>query len=520
MPRRTFNQMRYTFGPFLDIDSEYIAMRRFAMLTEVGPVLYDCCINSCMCYTGKYKHDSSCRFCGEPRKHHGKPQRQFSYLPFIPRLQGWFQSRAKIETLLYRDKFEHTPGRKKDVFDCDHYQDLRHTKVVVDGHEQDYCYFNSQFDIAFSFCADGYLLFKRRRKGPTATPLMIQIYNLPPTIRTHIAQLVWLGVIPPPRAPKDLPSFLFPFDEECAQLAHGVRTFNAATGSHFPLRAYRLFTLGDMVSINAELGIKGHNGFSPCRSCKMKGVRNVTGGQTNYYIPLTQPAIEGEPLKSWDPADLPLRTHNSFGAALTDIKKAKTKKEAAALEMYHGINNSPALHRVSSVDLAQCYPWDWMHLFLENIIPALIKLWMGKYKGLDVGEGNYEIAEEVWEGIGCETANAVKDIPAAFVRHLPDIATDRSSFTAEAWSFWFMNLAPFLLHNRFADPKYHWHLCDLVDIMKVCLQFEITDDEIDALEEKIHIWVRLYEESVCFLDCQVSMLITKFWYVQILLSIP
>ena len=201
MPRRTFNQMRYTFGDFMDIESEYVALRHFALLTEVEPVLYDCCINSCMCYTGKYKHYSRCRFCNEPRTRGGKVQRQFSYLPFIPRLQGWFQSLAKIQALSYRENFEHPPGRIKDVFDSEHYRSLLRTKVVVDGHQQEYCYFNSRYDIAFSFCADGYLLFKRRRNGPSATPLMIQIYNLPPTIRIHLGNLVCLGVIPPPRAP-------------------------------------------------------------------------------------------------------------------------------------------------------------------------------------------------------------------------------------------------------------------------------------------------------------------------------
>jgi hypothetical protein len=88
-----------------------------------------------------------------------------------------------------------------------------------------------------------------------------------------------------------------------------------------------------------------------------------------------------------------------------------------------------------------------MHLFLENIIPSLIKLWMGKYKGLDVGNGDYEIAPEVWEEIGRETADAVRDIPAAFVWKLPNIDTDRSNYTTEAWCFWFMYLAPFMLQN-------------------------------------------------------------------------
>jgi hypothetical protein len=216
-------------------------------------------------------------------------------------------------------------------------------------------------------------------------------------------------------APKDLPSYLFPFDEECTKLAYGVWTFNTAMGSHFPMHAYHLFTLRDMVSINAELGIKGHNGFSPCRSCEMKGIWNVTDSKSNYYIPLTLPAVESKPLRSWDPTNLPLHTHDSFSAACDAIRNTWTQQVITDLEMYHGISGEPTLHRVSSVNLAQCYPWDWMHLFLKNIIPSLIKLWIGKYKGLDVGIEDYKIDEEVWNKIGRKTAEAVKDVPAAFM---------------------------------------------------------------------------------------------------------
>lgn len=495
MPRLTFNQMRFTFTEYLDIDSEWVAMYRFAMLTEIEPVLFDCCINSCLCYTGRFRHDDHCRVCNEPRKRAGVAQRQFSYIPLIPRLQGYFQNEAKIKALLYRDDYEHTPGKINDVFDCQHYRNLLQSKVVVDGHEQNYKYFSCPNDIAFSFCADGYLLFKRRRGGPSATPLIIQLYNLPPTIRTHLENLICIGVISGPNAPKYLDSFLYPFDEECARLAHGVRTFNALTKMHFPLHAYRIFTLGDMVSINAELGIKGHNGFSPCRSCKIKGVRDVTNKKTNYYVPLMKPYKEGEPPRSWDPSNLPLRTHESFEEAYAEIEAAPTQNQSDRLAMYHGVNARPAMQRVGSVDLAQSYPWDWMHLFLENVIPALIKLWMGNFKDLDVGSENYEISEEVWEEIGQETADAVKDIPAAFVRKLSNIATERSYFTAEAWCFWFMFLAPTLLKDRFPEAKYYDHMCDLVEIMKICLQFETTDAEIDNLEAKIIDWVEDYERS-------------------------
>ena len=44
-----------------------------------------------------------------------------------------------------------TPGQIKDVFDCEHYRRLLETKVVINGHEQKYCYFSNPYDIAFLF---------------------------------------------------------------------------------------------------------------------------------------------------------------------------------------------------------------------------------------------------------------------------------------------------------------------------------------------------------------------------------
>jgi hypothetical protein len=51
---------------------------------------------------------------------------------------------------------------------------------------------------------------------------------------------------------------------------------------------------------------------------------------------------------------------------------------------------------VQSIDYAKCGPWEWFHLLLENIIPNLVNLWTGDFKGLDMGSENYEIAPEIW----------------------------------------------------------------------------------------------------------------------------
>jgi hypothetical protein len=35
-----------------------------------------------------------------------------------------------------------------------------------------------------------------------------------------------------------------------------------------------------------------------------------------------------------------------------------------------------------------------MHLFFENVVPNLVKLWSGKFKGLNAGSEDYEIDED------------------------------------------------------------------------------------------------------------------------------
>ncbi|KAJ6545534.1 hypothetical protein B0H19DRAFT_1266953 [Mycena capillaripes] len=114
--------------------------------------------------------------CKEPRfAADGRPRRLFCYLPIIPRLQGFFQNPKKVEQLLYRHK--HIPGTICDVFDSDNYRNLRKTKVVVDDQGLSHCYFSSKYDIALSICTDSYLLFERRRKGPSATPILAERVN-------------------------------------------------------------------------------------------------------------------------------------------------------------------------------------------------------------------------------------------------------------------------------------------------------------------------------------------------------
>jgi hypothetical protein len=493
MSRSTFNKMRQAFAHKMTLNSEYRILHRIAVLSGVKPVEYDCCIKSCIAYTEKYEFYERCPFCQEPRYDtQRRPRRIFSYLPVIPRLQAFFQSPKTIEKLSYRFNYVFSDDRIRDVFDGEHYQTLLQQYVEIDGVKRAYKHFSGAHDIALALCTDGHLIFRHRRSGPAATPILIQVYNLPPQIRTHLTNLICIGIIPD--RPKDLGSFLAPFDEERVQLAYGIQTYNAIDCCHFDMRAYVIIGHGDLVAIAKMLGIKGHNGYSPCRSCKTKGVRDITEMGKTYYIPLRTPAIPHQTRPHADPRNLARRRHSDFHQVLQQIEAAVSEGAKKQIAIYHGIREAPAITRVKSINYARSIAWDWMHLFCENVFPNMFRLWSNRFGGLKNGNFDYVIPNETWQVIGLETAEAVKNIPAAFVRVLGNIAVDRSNFTAESWAFWFIYVAPIVLKNRFPHKKYYKHMCALANIAKMSLKYEITYEEIDELEEQIVSWVEKYEK--------------------------
>ncbi|KAJ7480049.1 hypothetical protein B0H11DRAFT_1725244 [Mycena galericulata] len=135
-----------------------------------------------------------------------------------------------------------------------------------------------------------------------------------------------------------------------------------------------------------------------------------------------------------------------------------------------------------------------MHLFWENLIKNLILHWTGEFKGLNSGDENYELENAVWEAIASRTASASNTIPSAYGSRVPNISKDRSQVSAEMWSFWTLYLGPVLLRRRFHDEKYYTHFVDLVRLLNICLQFEITDAEIERVRVGLIDWVRVYED--------------------------
>lgn len=207
-----------------------------------------------------------------------------------------------------------------------------------------------------------------------------------------------------------------------------------------------------------------------------------------YYVPLMLPKKQA--LRN--PTSLPLRKHGDWTCIMSRIASASTKKEKKEIVMNSGIKGMPVLLHVGSLDYARRIPWDFMHLLFQNVVKNLVHLWMGKFKNLDAGSGDFVIPEHIWKEIGIETVAVTRDIPAAFVGTLGNLAGDQTTYTAETWAFWFMYITPILLIGHLSK-RYYNHFSLLVNIIKKCIQYSITIDELNELHDNIVKWVKEYE---------------------------
>ncbi|QRW11694.1 Transposase family Tnp2 protein [Ceratobasidium sp. AG-Ba] len=471
----TWNDLRLGVCADYNIPSEFIAWRRLRILSGLDTKSLDCCINSCVCYVGRFTAYQACPFCREQRLNaNRKPRRVFHYTPLIPQLRALYQDAAMAEKLRYRNEADQgpEPGIIHDVFDGEDYRRLRATPVNPPG---GYHFFDNAEDVALGLSTDGVTLFKRRRRGlSTAWPIILINYNLHPRYRTKLENILCVGVIPGPTQCKDINSFLTPLLDELLELEEGVECHGLNPEGVvyvFSLHAFLIIVFGDILAVSKMTAMKGHNGRTPCRACYMQGYPCPLARTTVYYIPLRRP---DHPIPH-PPHELPMRSHAEFLNDLQAIEAAPTTVAREFLQKDLGINSRSIFASLKSIDLSSSFPYDIMHLLFENLVPNMLKYWTGKFKWLDQGNGNYEIDEAAWKAIGRQTAAATKTIPAEFVGTLPNIAEDEKLFKAEAYAFWFH------------------HFLKMREIMLLVLKFGISNNEIDQLERMTGEWVNEYE---------------------------
>jgi hypothetical protein len=466
-----------------------MVQKRVRSLAGFQPVRYSCCINSCVCFVGPYEDLTECPNCEEARfKANGEPRKCFVYIPIIPRLQAMLANSVQAKKMRYRANHVHEPGTIKDVFDGSHYQSLLNT--IVPGHEDNpFFYFSDERDIALGLSTDGFAPFKRRDR--TCWPIILFNYNISPESRFQKGNSIRVGTVPGPKKPWDWDSYCWPLVQELTQLELGVKTFDAISQSLFLLHAYLILAFGDIPAMALIMRMKGQNAIKPCRICNIEGVRFDS---RTYYVPLRREMIPGAAPPQYFSSDLPIRTHEETMNQAREIEMAPNNATRERLAKEYGIKGIPLLSSLSSISFPSSFPFDFMHLIWENLIPNLIEFWTGGFKDLDHQNEGYFIEPHIWNEIGAATAACKATIPAAFGAPVPDIALKYSPMSAEMYSNWTLFIAPIVLRGRFKKAQYYQHFMQLVELLKLCLSFEISEEKLDQIDEGFRSWVKGYEK--------------------------
>lgn len=477
-----------------DLGTLHQMKKRLSELSELMAESYDCCVKSCVAFTGPHSKLKACPRCRKPRhRRNGKPMKTYRYIPLIPQLVAYFLNRELNERMRYRSEGHprakaEKGGNMTDVFDGSHYLGLLEKEVTIDGHGLGHTYFSDPRDIALGLATDGVNPWRRRKS--TFWPILLYNFNLPPTERSHDDNAICIGEVPGPEKPKDMDSFLYPAVQELLKLSVGVKAYDVVEKEIFTLRAYLLTIFGDIPAVSMLLRMKGHNARSPCRLCMIQGVRIPNSKLTTHYVPHCRKNLKGQ--TDYDPTNLPPRTPKQFMAQANEVQLAETTAESGRLATKYGINGVPLLSTLDSLALPLSTGYEFMHLVFENLIPNLALLWSGNFKGLNKDQP-FVFGKTVWEAIGAAAAASQSTMPSSYGTPVPNIATNRSTFSAEAWSQWALFVGPIVLNGRFPNRKYYDHFCDLVRLINLCLKFEFSKDDISEIRHGFIQWVQKYE---------------------------
>ena len=207
--------------PCLDVRTVHKIIRS---ATGVAHVSYDVCVNNCVCFV-KYPEQHTCPSCGEARYHRvglkDVPRKTFDYIPVQHRLRLLYSDPKMARQLKsYRKMLEDTADASgnilRDFWDAKLCAELKKKGILTDPRS-----------LAFYFSTDRVYLFRKGRQH-TVYPLILINCNLHPELRFRTENIICLGIIPGPKKPKDLHSFLHPIVDEFKLLAIGVPALDAS----------------------------------------------------------------------------------------------------------------------------------------------------------------------------------------------------------------------------------------------------------------------------------------------------
>ena len=113
-----------------------------------------------------------------------------------------------------------------------------------------------------------------------------------------------------------------------------------------------------------------------------------------------------------------------------------------------GIKSKRILFELSSINLPSSFPVDIMHLFFENVISQMFKLWSAHFfKDDNLNTTLFNISKFSWDSIGLLMQNNKKNMPLVFGRPPQNIFKYNAGYKAEEWANWITLYSVSLIKN-------------------------------------------------------------------------
>nr|XP_017253925.1 PREDICTED: uncharacterized protein LOC108223955 [Daucus carota subsp. sativus] len=267
------------------LPGSYYEVRKMISGLNMGYEKIDACENDCMLFYKENINKTHCDICYTSRYKEQKdpqkkkiPRKILRYFPLTPRLQRLFMAEKTAECMRWH-----------------------HNRVVVEGqlsHPADgdeWKQFDSRFprfskeirNVRLGLSTDGFDPFRdAHAREYTVWPVVIVVYNLPPSMCTKAPYMFMPLLIPGPNDPtKDLHVYLRPPIDELKLLWNtGAETYDRFSPSNFMMRAALMWTISDFPALSMLNGWSSKGKLS-CPVClgEVKATQLKHGGKPSFY---------------------------------------------------------------------------------------------------------------------------------------------------------------------------------------------------------------------------------------------
>ncbi|PPR04117.1 hypothetical protein CVT24_010600 [Panaeolus cyanescens] len=399
LSERKFNQLPQVY-PDTPHESLKRTKKHIESLSGFQSVRYDCCVDSCVCFTGTFKDLDKCPVCNKDQfQSNGQPRKYFEYIPIIPRLKAQIANPQMYEKMLHRSK--HEP--EENVI-----RDIRSNNAPDPPSDNE--------------------APRKKRDHTLYVPLS----------RTCVFKEM-------ERASDETDEGESEREESESEGAEEGEDSGGSEGEDEDEDEDEVEEEADEERMDGGVEEEeddeeeGWEEEEEEEEGQDEEDDDDDGGDDNSNI------------AEYDPANLPMRTHKQFMRQAARVQLATTSTAAKELSKEYGIKGVPLLSYLSTMAFPASFPFDFMHLIWENGLKNLLLFWNGKFKKLDHTNRRYVISPENWKKIGAETAACARTIPSSFGAAVPNFTKEGMIMTAEMHTNWAMFIAPIVLYALVID---------------------------------------------------------------------